>query len=609
MPICPKCSATIHAGAEDQCPACGYDISQADEIFGYGQVEFTRVVDAAGSLTHQERIELMRTLERLERRIRPVALCIYITDVGQVQELRTHAHWILNHARIHHPSFGKRELHKAIEDAELRERRPGERRQQEEPRQGWFIHAWQAVRDYVMDALHPLPPPVKHEWMLVLVMDVQLEMACFSWGYKLDPFIDPDRINTCIKCARLQFRERAMVAGLKRVMRAAARRISANARSVNRRLRRAQKAIALVSALGMLFAGSTQAETPAPPPVTEAPQVAPSEPPADGDLPHWRAEDYRHLMAGELITGYVSLFPAKPTPEEIKAEEARRKERLRQQRELRRQQARQLPRTRPPEKPEESDTRILGRYSDLYIHPQKQGSGLNDPQGLLTTVEREDVEHVLRTLNANARFRIYVSVFKGGQQIPSELAVDMLVTATAQPCEYAVLMRYPTGNPAAIELGYQEIRPADAQRHEWLQSVRSAAADGSATGLMDALRCLSRLITPIAADFKPVTVTTGGKLPLIGIDFKEDNKNKKRSTRDRILELAQDPVVLASILYPLGTLAGLFGLYLFFNWLRSSSRLEDSEADIRLSSPYGAGVSRYVRYLEGTEADKEKRLF
>lgn len=609
MPICPKCSATIHAGAEDQCPACGYDISQADEIFGYGQVEFTRVVDAAGSLTHQERLELMRTLERLERRIRPVALCIYITDVGQVQELRTHAHWILNHARIHHPSFGKRELHKAIEDAELRERRPGERRQQEEPRQGWFIHAWQAVRDYVMDALHPLPPPVKHEWMLVLVMDVQLEMACFSWGYKLDPFIDPDRINTCIKCARLQFRERAIVAGLKRVMRAAARRISANARSVNRRLRRAQKAVALVSALGMLLAGSTQAEPPAPAPVAETPQVAPAEPPVDGDLPHWRTEDYRHLMAGELITGYVSLFPAKPTPEEIKAEEARRKERLRQQRELRRQQARQLPRATPPEKPEESDTRILGRYCDLYIRPQKQGSGLNDPQGLLTTVEREDVEHVLRTLNANAKFRIYVSVFKGGQQIPSELAVDMLVTATAQPCEYAVLMRYPMGNPAAIELGYQEIKPADAQRHEWLQSVRRAAADGSAEGLMDALHSLSRLITPISADFKPVAVTTGGKMPLIDIDFKEENKNKKLSTRDRILELAQNPVVLAAIFYPLGTLAGLFGLYLSFNWLRTSSKLEDSEADIRLSSPYGAGVSRYVRYLEGTEADKEKRLF
>ena len=99
MPICPKCSATIHRGAEDACPACGYDISQADEIYGEGLVEFTRVVDAAGALTHQERSELMHALEQMERKIRPVALCIYITDVGQAQELRTHAHWILNHAR------------------------------------------------------------------------------------------------------------------------------------------------------------------------------------------------------------------------------------------------------------------------------------------------------------------------------------------------------------------------------------------------------------------------------------------------------------------------------------------------------------------------------
>lgn len=595
MPICPRCSATIHTGAEDQCPACGYDVTQAEEIFGEGQVEFTRIVDAAGALTHQERLELMRTLEQLERRIRPVALCIYITDVGQVQELRTHAHWILNHARIHHPSFGKREQHKAIEDAELLERRPGERRPQEEPRQGWLAHAWQSVRDYVLDALHPLPPPVKHEWMLILVMDVQLEMACFSWGYKLDPYIDPDRINTCIKCARLQFRERAMVAGLKRVMRAAARRISFSARRVNRQLRRARSmGILALMTLGLLTAdAAAQEAAPAP----------------DPDMPHWRAEDYRHLMAGELVTGYASLFPAKPTPEEIKAEEERQKQLRREQRELRRQQARQqIPRTRPPEKPEESDTKVLGRYCENYIRPPKNTT-LNDPQGLLTTVEREDVEHVLRSLNANARFRIYVAVFKGGQDIPGELAVDMLVTATAQPCEYAVLMRYPTDNPAAIQLGYQEIKLPEEKRHEWLQKVRTAAGDGSPEGLMEALRCLSSLITPMAADFAPVSTTKGGKAPLIGIDYKETQKEKKRTIRDRIEELIKDPVVVKSTLYPLGVLAGLGLLWLLLDWLRSSSRLEDSESDIRLSSPYGAGVSRYVRYLEGTEADKEKRLF
>lgn len=609
MPICPKCSATIHAGAEDQCPACGYDISQADEIFGEGQVEFTRVVDAAGVLTHQERLELMHALEQLERRIRPVALCIYITDVGQVQELRTHAHWILNHARIHHPSFGKREQLKAIEDAELRERRPGEARPPQEPRQSWLERTWQAVREHVLDALHPLPPPVRHEWMLILVLDVQLEMACFSWGYKLDPYIDPDRINTCIKSAQLQFRERAMVPALRKVMRKATRRISVSASSVNRKLRRAQKMSALAAALGIMLGSSALAEEAVQnPPPAEQQAAAPASPEQDDEMPHWRAEDYRHLMAGELLTGYTSLFPPKPTPEEIKAEEARKKELRRQQRELQRQRKLPVQKTQKPDKPEESDTRILGRYSDIYIHPPK-GSSLNDPQNLLTTVEKEDVEHVLRELNANSKFRIYVSVFKGGQDIPSELSVDMLVTATVQPCEYAVLMRYPTGNPAAIELGYQEINPAEARRHEWLQKVRTAAGDGSAEGLMSALRCISSQITPISDTFVPVITNSGRKPPKITIQYKENKKEKKRTIKDRIQEAIENPLIVSMVLYPLGILSSLVGLWFVFNWMRTSSKLVESEADLRLSSPYGAGVSRYVRYLEGTEAGKEKRLF
>jgi hypothetical protein len=86
-------------------------------------------------------------------------------------------------------------------------------------------------------------------------------------------------------------------------------------------------------------------------------------------------------------------------------------------------------------------------------------------------------------------------------------------------------------------------------------------------------------------------------------------QKKKKSTKERISEIIQNPVIVASVLYPLGILLTLGGLYLLFNWLRASSKLENSESDIRLSSPYGAGVSRYVRYLEGTEASKEKRLF
>ena len=606
MPICPKCSATIHRGAEDACPACGYDITQADELYGEGLVEFTRVVDAAGALTHQERSELMHALERMERRIRPVALCIYITDVGQAQELRTHAHWILNHARIHHPSFGKREILRAIEDSDLLERQPGEARErQEDPRQSWLSKAWQAVRDYVMDALHPLPPPVKHEWMLVLVMDVQLEMACFSWGYKLDSYIDPDRINTCIKCARLQFRERAMVTALKKVMKAAARSISSGARKASRKRRRVRKAkaMAAMAAAGTLLFCSPAAAQQAPQPESAA-ATAPA-----GEMPHWRADDYRNLMSGELLTGYTALFPPKPTPEEIKAEQERQKELRRQQRELRKQQGRQMPtNTRPPEKPEESDTRVLGRYCETYTRPP-HGTFINDPQGLLNTVEREDIDHVLRQLNANAKFRMYVSVFKGGQDIPSELSVDMLVTATAQPCEYAVVMRFPTGNPAGIELGYQEIKPEEAQRLDWLQKVRQAAGDGSAEGLMDALHCMSSILTPLADNFTPIAVASNGKVAPIDIEFRPTEQKKKRKIKDYVADFINDPAKVAAVVYPLGTLVAGLLVYLFLNWLRSSSKLEAEESDIRLSSPYGAGVSRYVRYLEGTEASKEKNLF
>ena len=76
MPICPKCNASIHMGAESQCPPCGYSMKRADKVFGSNDVEFTRVVDEAGALTHSERMELMRALANLERHIPPVALCI-----------------------------------------------------------------------------------------------------------------------------------------------------------------------------------------------------------------------------------------------------------------------------------------------------------------------------------------------------------------------------------------------------------------------------------------------------------------------------------------------------------------------------------------------------
>ncbi len=638
MPICPRCSATIHTGADDQCPACGYSLLRANDIFGDRQVEFTRVLDEAGALTHQERMELMHLLENLERNLPPIGLCIYLTDNGQVQHIRTHAHWILNHARIHHPSFGKREQRKAIEDAEFRERRPGD---SPEPfplqEQGFLSSFWNGIKDRWRDTFHPYPPPVRQEWMLILVMDVQLETACFTWGYMLDPYINPDSINSCIIGARLQFRERAMVTGLKKVMRSVVHNIALEAHSVNRRLRRRVTSppaapLLLAGALLLPLSAESTAQEPLPPPapvqlvqddtaeevppapatpsapVTEA-SPAPSAPqPAaaqnNPDIPRWNAEHYKLLMAGELATGYVSLFPAPPEPtaeEDKKGKNSKPKKTERTPRSTRRGRDNR-----------ESDTTVPVQYHAAYT--QESFSGLIDPQGLLNTMEQNDVLYVLNELNTRSNFQIYVTLFKGTQQIPTDMTTANLLTATATRSDYAVMLRYPLGLPSAIEIAYKGIPEEKINRTEWLEKVRTAAAsdgEGGLNGLLAALHSISDSVSPISREFS--TADTGHNIklpPVINIEYRPEEKKEDDSFKKKLTDIATDPINLPYFI-TLGViiLLGLLTLAYYFLVRRKGAILLETQPDLRLSSPYGAGVSRYVRYLEGKEASRVKRLF
>ena len=719
MPVCPQCSATIHTGALYRCPACGYSLTRAESVFGTGQVEFTRVVDAAGALKHHDRVELMRFLEDLERNLPPVALCVYITDHGQVRELRPHAHWILNHARIHHPSFGKREQNKAIEDAKVREqlRRNGEP-QPERRRETGVAHAlrefWSGVKSRVRDIFHPYSSPVKMAWALILVMDVQLETACFSWGYKLDPYINPEKINKAILSARLQFRERATVQGIKKVMKTAVRLIATDARAEMRRIRRegrvgkpvgAETMPALRKGANMLLcaaalcllaaapssaapasggsrkpapsararaaakpaatkkAAATKARTtknsasrgvkkeaagerkdtmaapervrdataplivpaklpedkPAAPRLPDAPpaphlvdddiaeeveddvpevDVEDTPPPAvarDTDAasfdsaPRWKPEDYALLMKGSLQTGYTALFPTagEPAPSPYRSTGG----------------ARNAP-------AEESDSMVLAKYCGEYAKPSPHG--LIDPQGLLSTVERDDAEHVLREINANGRFRIYAAVIKAGQEMPRDLAVGTLATAVAQPCEYAVFMLYHIGSPGSLELGYQEIKADDNQRHEWLNKARTAAAgQGSGVeGLLAAMRQVGANMAPIAASFVPITAENTAKAPKLDIQYKQVEEQKEQGLKEKIAETFKDPENASFLPYLGGACLLLLGwAFAVFYRRRHAPELLPTTPDWRLSAPYGAGVSRLVKYLEGKESEREKTLF
>lgn len=657
------------------------------------------MLDGAGVLTHQERLELLHTLEDLERNISPVALCIYLTDHGKAQDLRTHAHWILNHARIHHPSFGKREQRKAIEDAALEERLPGEKRPHyADVSPGLLERLWTSVKTYIRDAWHPLPPPVRQEWMLMLVVDVSLEMACFSWGYKLDPYVNPDSINSCIISARLQFRERDMVSGLKKVMRAAVNRIAVDARKVNKRLRRSASLPKGIRAmlLGALLLGlslpaaaaaparpannkkpaaassantrkpatkptaakpapskpkpaprpavkptappptpapppptpaladddiaeevedsaeevtpadaaPTPAETPAAPAEAPAPAAAPTPaaepaPESAGDkgasasysaAPRWQTEHYRLLMAGELDTGYNALFPAEaPAADTAKSPAAK----------------------GTTAKTEESDRQIPSRYCDAYLHPDSNVT-LCDPQKLLSSPESLDATHVLRSINNDTRYRICVAVVQGTQEVPAEMHASTLVQAVAQPfCDHAALVLYPLGRPDAIDIGYRDIDMDDTKRHEWLLAVREAAlaAGGGAEGLMAAARTLDTFIRPLSSGFRVSNPEATEKAPHIVVELKP-KEPKKISAMEKFRKMMEDPENRSLLIIP-AVLAVLIILALiwFFFLRRHVAVLLDTDADIRLGSPYGAGVSRQVRYLEGVESAKEKTLF
>lgn len=621
MPICPRCSSSIHSGAEDQCPACGYGMARADALFGEQDIEFTRVVDEAGALTHRERVELLGYLANLERRVAPVVLCVYITDHGQLREFRPHAHWALNHARIHHPSFGKREQMVTIETAELRERKPGEERPpvEEEVEPGLFSGLWQNFCGRCRDLCLPCPPPVRQDWILMLVLDVQLEVACFSWGYMLDPYVLPDKINSCIVGSRLQFRERAMVTALRRVMADAVGQLARNGRKVNRELRRkaglrfnmlpplmAAGAAVALSASPLVQAQEAAAE-PQPPAETQPAEAPPAEAPAEAPPaeappappvvpgvaaaynaePKWSSVDYVHLMSGRLPEGYNLLMPGRKQKTDSAPE-------------------RPAPARRNSKAETESDTKVPGRYCKLYLDPR--GTVLRDPQMLLSDVERGDVAHVLRELNAHSRFHLFVSVFVNGQEVPRELASTNLVTHVAQPGQYAAVLQFGVGEPATVELGYKEIKPTDEQAREWLETVRRsvAAAGGGTEGLLAGIRSLHACIRPLEKDFTPLTPETAGTVRKIELPIKPEEKEKEVTWKERAQAWIE-----AGHATPYAILAGaglvLLGLggWLFY-WHRSCCRLIDTEPDYRLASRYGAGVSRYVRYLEGKEVKKEK---
>ena len=619
--FCFCCGQTLHSGA-DNCPNCGYALPKADRIFGTEDVEFKRVSDVAGVLTQRELASLVRGLEKIERKLPPIVLGVYITNHGKISEFTQEAHWVLNHSRMRRSYYGKRKVYKENEsnaENNLRELSPEERRARAEKRQqGSFMVAYDWVRNKFQRTLTEM----KQEWMLMLVLDVQLEIACFSWGYKLDPYINPDLINSSIIQASLQFRERAMVSALKKVMALAVRSIAVGSRSINKSippagsglLPRFSKACALsVGGLSLLSLPVAEAQTPfvdgedaepvevaqpAAPLATPAPQpTAPVVNYTRGSAasyrsaPTWRSDDFDNLMQSRINGCFNMLMPGQtgvePTP------------------------LPKLPKDTGPFG--ESDDEVLGHYTEEYMPRTGRAlPNLNDPQKILTDVERGDAAYVLEGLNAHSPFRICVSIFKAGQHVPPDLAAPALVRSIARIDEYMVLLQYGMGDTPTVDLGLKSIDMADDERLAFLAELEAKVveAGGGVEGLMEAMRCVKARFEKKASTFAPLTAGSGFVLKpvLDGAIANTEKEEKEQSAFDKIIsKLNEYQLVPYAISGGVGLLSVVL-LFVAYIYRRRCGKLLETEPDYRMMSPFGAGVSRYVKYLIGYEAPKAEKV-
>lgn len=138
-------------------------------------------------------------------------------------------------------------------------------------------------------------------------------------------------------------------------------------------------------------------------------------------------------------------------------------------------------------------------------------------------------------------------------------------------------------------------------------STSGFPSGGGVEGLLAAVSYVHEALSPIAASFPPLSPEAAGKVRLIELPRHGEQKVREPSSKEKFQRMWEnisgDPVLyIAVVAVLLGS--GISWLYFYF---RQCGKLLDTPTDYRLASPYGASVSRYVRYLEGKEAAREKK--
>ena len=161
---CPRCVQVIHRGAEN-CPHCGFSISEVDLRFGSEDVRIHRLEDAAGLMRSSERQRVEAAMDVFQKTFPQLFFAVHTGVPGERGDVRQFGFWLLNHA--------------AFEDVAVD--RPNE--------QG-----------------------------ILLTIDPDAKSAGITWGYGLDPYLTEKDTFLSLSRAHVYWVEGRFAEGILRAM-------------------------------------------------------------------------------------------------------------------------------------------------------------------------------------------------------------------------------------------------------------------------------------------------------------------------------------------------------------------------------------------------------
>ena len=195
---CPRCVQLIHRAAAG-CPHCGFELADADAMFGAGDVKLRSLTDAAGLFRRNERDRLEDEMEGFGIEFPQMFVAVYTGSLGEVANLRQFGFWLLNRG--------------VFEDVAV-----------EKP----------------------------NEAGILIVIDPDSKAAGMSFGYLLDPFFEDQDTFDCLSRAHAHWLEGRYADGILRSLRHLRKVLRKRCRQVRRDPEKYERKVATPVAVGEL---------------------------------------------------------------------------------------------------------------------------------------------------------------------------------------------------------------------------------------------------------------------------------------------------------------------------------------------------------------------